>query len=401
MTSDTNSVSIHHVPTPDPTPDPVTTSLPALDDEVRPAFDSSDETTTPYPASTEAVGPSRARLIATVVLIALLVLGLLLWWGHHDADSVWLPVARLGARIGAVVAVGLFLVLWLLPQEDREVLGPRGPQVVMRWATCATIVWSLSATAELLLRYQDAVKAPIWRDVTGAGTFLLGSGEGALHTAHVVLTLLLLVLALRTPDTRGVSRFLAMAVVAIGTLPFILVYPQKGHLLPPSAALGDAAHVLGALLWTGGLIGLVVVLVLVDRAGTLPPSTTDGNVGGWGPCEQRRLDSLTRAVDAYSLLALVAALVVTLSGVLMAWATIGSWWPLRPPGQGVPETYLGLVVAKVVGTLVLLAAGYRHRTRTMPRLRRNERKAFMRLAVGEVGLMVAVMSLGVLLSFAH
>lgn len=405
MTSDTNAVPNHRVPEPSPEPIPKLGSELKDDaspgDELPPAHDPDEVVAAGRPTS---AGPSTAKITATVIGIALPVLGLLLWWStHQGTEAVWLPAARIAGRVGAVVTVGLFLVLWLLPEENRKVLGPRGTQLVMRWATCATVVWSGSAMLELLLRYQFATGTPIWSDVTQAGTFLLGSGEGTpLHTAHVVLTLGLLVLALRPPSTRAVSRFLALAVVAIGTLPFVLVYPLEGNIvLPPSAALGDAFHVLGALLWTGGLIGLVVVFVLVNRARTLPPSAANEDMAEWEPSKRQMLHSVTQAVDHYSLLALIAALVVTVTGVLMAEATIGSWWPFQPLREGVSSTYLRLVGLKVAGTFALLGAGYVHRTKTMTRLRRNDRTAFVRLAVGEVALMLAVMSLGVLLGFAH
>ena len=129
---------------------------------------------------------------------------------------------------------------------------------------------------------------------------------------------------------------------------------------------GIVVHVVAALLWTGGLAALLLH-VRGDRAALqvgipLQPSR---------PRLLRR-DGRLRDADGARDLAVVRGRIV--------------------------ERYAGIVAAKVGVLLALGLAGHRHRTRTFPRLRRGDPRAFLRLAAGEVVVMGAGLGLAAALA---
>jgi copper transport protein len=123
---------------------------------------------------------------------------------------------------------------------------------------------------------------------------------------------------------------------ALATLPAVLLtsaLTSHGAALPQGALSGitiDWLHIVGATAWVGGLIGLAVVAPSVWRAG------------------RSETDQLPRRVIArFGLFALLAALVVALSGALQGILELGSWAAV------LSSTYGQLVLVKV-GLLVAM-----------------------------------------------
>lgn len=332
------------------------------------------------------------------------------------AQGHLLVASRLGARAGAVVTVGLILALVLVKgEEDRRLLlGEQGTTTVLRLASVAAGLWCASATLEVGLRYQALEGEEIWEDMAASAGFLLGDGVGAIYALQAGVTFVLLgllVLALRAPRWGDVVRLLAMTVLAAATLPLLLVYKmvpagvdEDGNevlmLVPPSATISDAIHVLGALLWTGGLLGLLVALWLTWRSRTLPPRKGFTSATAASPKQREAQGVLAGAVERYSnLVALPAALLVTSSGLLMAWSTLRVWWPEDWRDDPKLKVYMALVLVKLAATLVLLAFGYVHRRWTIKRLKDGRPAHFAYLAGVEVTIMLLVVALGVLLVF--
>ena len=167
---------------------------------------------------------------------------------------------------------------------------------------------------------------------------------------------------------RRSSRTLAAVTALAGAL---------GALLPiaPSAlsgltrALPTATHVLGALIWIGGLIVLAT-------AGLLHRRTPTG-VGDWA-----------RTWERFSVLALWCVGAVIVSGAWLAWTHVGS------PSQLLTTPYGRHLTLKLVLVGVLLGAGAYNTRVLLPRLRAaradGDDRTTLRLAVHHFPAVVAL-----------
>jgi copper transport protein len=152
----------------------------------------------------------------------------------------------------------------------------------------------------------------------------------------------------------------------------LLVSGATGHsaaISPLYATPAKIAHLLTGALWFGGLIWLLTVDG-ADRAIL---------------AEARRVSSA----------ALVAVLVVSVSGVLQALLF------LPTPMDLVRTTYGAIVIAKAVGLLALVAFGAQHRFRSLPRLEGDlaTSRPFRVSLATELALMTVVIMLGGVLAY--
>ena len=160
---------------------------------------------------------------------------------------------------------------------------------------------------------------------------------------------------------------------ALATLPAVLLtsaITSHGAALPEGALLGiaiDWLHIVGATAWVGGLIGLLVCLPIVRTRAHAPGST----------------------IARFGRYALIASLLVLLSGALQAGLEVGSAAAL------VSTTYGELVLVKVglLAAMLLLALSneWRARRASPPGVSRGVRAE---LLVGVVVLGVAAMLSG-------
>ena len=107
------------------------------------------------------------------------------------------------------------------------------------------------------------------------------------------------------------------------------------------AVAGDLAHLAAVGVWVGGLVALLLVLPQLA-----------------GP------ESRVRLATRFSALALVAVVVVAVSGTVSGWQQVGELDLLFS------TTYGRLLVAKVVGFVGLVALGWTNRSRLLPALDR-------------------------------
>ena len=158
----------------------------------------------------------------------------------------------------------------------------------------------------------------------------------------------------------------ALSVLAV--LPLALAGHAAGSASHDTAVNSLAVHLVAAVLWVGGLLGLVVLRPLLGRG-------------------------LAVSVARYSTLAGWCFVLVALSGVQNAWIRLGSLSALGSP-------YGVLVLGKVLALGVLGVAGLQQRRLVVGRMATDEeaRGLFARLAVVEVVVMGAAFGLATALS---
>jgi putative copper export protein len=255
------------------------------------------------------------------------------------------------------------VLLFLGWPRPRDIAAPR------RAARLATV---LAIAAPLLL----AAHAAAWLVTVSPEHTLTADGVAAAvaggagrvelwRTALALLALWALVLARRP---RLALAFAVGALVASG---------GSGHpaaIDPRWAEPAKAAHLLAGAAWLGGVLWLLAV-----RGSPRDPA-----------------DGEAFAVEALrvSSVALAAALLVALSGAVQALLFLAS------PLDLVRSTYGAITLAKVTGTLALVAFGAYHRLRILPRVADAAVAGrFTRMLRAELAVMAVVVLLGGLLAY--
>ncbi|WP_030483257.1 cytochrome c oxidase assembly protein [Nocardioides aequoreus] len=325
------------------------------------------------PARTAVLVAVVATVVATTTATAALLLG-----GGAPAElpagiadpgraAGWaLRGVRLAGLLAAIVAVGSVLVA----------VGPGpGGTSPARWEECrrsarrAAAAWALAALVGYVLVVGDvAGAAPTALDPTLlARGWTTPAAAAQLATAAVAAGV-----ALASSASSSPARAPALlAACLLGALPV----PVAGHAGTASdggLALGGlVVHVGAALLWTGGLAGLLLHL-------------------------RSDVEGLAAGARRFSRLALGAYVALVGSGLVAASAAL----PFRGEGWSGPWTsgYAAVLAAKVVAVGVLGAIGAAHRRRTLPRLRAGETGIFVRLASVELVLMAAAAGLATALA---
>ena len=195
-------------------------------------------------------------------------------------------------------------------------------------------------------------------------------GEMMLVQAALAVTLALTAMALRHSQGRE-RRALAALTLALG-FGITLTPSLSGHASTAGnlAMAADAAHVIAAALWTGGLGFLVVALVL---------AVTD------------RWPLATRAVPRFSNMAVVAVAALLVAGVINGYLQVRTWSALWETEYGL------LLLAKIALVVPLLALGAYNNRYAVPRLKAGlasvlERRRFLQAAGVELLIMVAVVA---------
>lgn len=340
--------------------------------------------------SMAATGSGAARLAADP--------GALVRWG--------LPAAELVHNGALVVVMGaLLFAVGVVPpttgaRRRRGAAGmPPAPEhplftTTMRLAEAAAVLWTVAALAVLVLSYADVAGVSVGS--TGTEQLLhyaadIPAGQAQVATAVVAASVAVLVFGVRS--LLGLLLTLVLSGVAL------VAMALNGH----SAGGGDhmaavntlGLHVLGAGLWTGGLVVLARLSPLLSApeagTGTLPEGAARGRPG---TDVSRRVPVAAVVLRRFSAVAFGAFFLVLLSGTVNAALRIGSWEQLS-------SGYGRLVLVKTVLTLGLGLAGLAHRRWLIPALeagRLTARRAVWQLVLGELVVMGAVMGVAVALS---
>jgi len=275
-----------------------------------------------------------------------------------------LPVVRLLFDLSAVWVIGALVTALLLPLAGFT----DNAAATLRAAGWGAVVWAASAAVLLWLTLSDVLgltpSQVFSTDQLSGYVWQLSAGRGLLLVIGAGI-----VLAAYTRWTRtraGVSVLLAVAVLAL--LPILFA----GHSAVSSnhdlASSSLVVHVVGASVWVGGLVGVLLLL-------------------------SRRPSIIAEVLPRYSTLALVCFAAVAVSGLLNAW--------VRASGDvalWVTSGYGALLAVKITALVGLGYCGWLHRRHTVTDLVSGRPHAFARLATVEVLLMAATIGVAVALS---
>lgn len=295
--------------------------------------------------SAETAGARALRVAGPVVLVVAaaiaLVAGLLYGGGAAPLQVAdpgpfvrWgLPAAKLVVNLAAAGLVGsLVLALFALPADTPAFA--RSLDVASASAAVFTVASGLTAYLTFLDIF-NATPSAAAEFGQQLGRFLVGTEFGI---AWLVTTLAGAVLTVLTFAVRGWTATLLVAGLAVAALVPMATQghsgEETGHNIAVSALY---LHILGAAVWVGGLLLLVILRPTLDRV---------------------RLASLLRR---YSTLALAAFVVVALSGIARAAVGLLELRYLFSP-------YGAILAAKVVALVAIGVLGAMYRGRLITKV---------------------------------
>ena len=284
------------------------------------------------------------------------------------STRVGLPVVQALRDLSAVVTVGALVVATTCvppePGEDETLIaGVRARLVAV--AQLSATAWTAMSGLLIALVFSDASGSSIgaegfWQQAAffarsyELGQYLLwGAGLAALVAAGCATA----------SRIAPVGALAALAIVALW--PVALTGHATGALNHDEVVNLQMFHLVGIAVWAGGLVSLTLV-------------------------GHRLGPSLGTVARRYSTLAGWCAALVTASGLAGAW--------LRVPDVGsLVSTYGTLLALKLTAVILLLLAGWWHRRTLLAQLTGGRTRAFWRLVVLEVLVLLGAAALGVVL----
>jgi cytochrome c oxidase assembly factor CtaG/putative copper export protein len=288
-----------------------------------------------------AIGPA----ILVVAALAALVWGLVLGGGaapfaigDPGAFVRWgLPIATLAVNLTAACMVGsLVTALFTLKAGEREF------DAALDMASISAAVFTIAAAATGFFTFVNAFNPQLGLGPEfGAqlGRFLVETESGRVWLLTTVAGAALTVL---TFAVRSWTATLFVAILAVATLVPMGTQGHSGEEANHNAAvIALVLHIIAAAIWLGGLVLMVVIRPLVDRA------------------------KLAGAMARYSSIALAAFIVVAISGTVRAVIGVGAWDNLASP-------YGAILLVKIVALLALGVLGAWYRVRLIGALRQAQ-----------------------------
>ncbi len=244
-----------------------------------------------------------------------------------------LPLVSTVATLAASATVGLLgLAAFLVPERTST----ERRSTAVRYAALAGSLWAGSALLEVLFTFASLAGTPLSSPDLPSQ---LISFTWTLETTRVLLisALVAVVVAVSAAFT---TRRAPMAWLAVLTLAAVVILALTGHAAGSSshedAVNSLGVHLLGVVVWVGGLIALVTM--------------------------RRGLGSdLGATVARYSTVALWCFALVTVTGVQQAWIRLGSF-------GAVATSYGAIVALKTLALVVLGVLGWFHRRSIATRL---------------------------------
>jgi cytochrome c oxidase assembly factor CtaG/putative copper export protein len=275
--------------------------------------------------------------------------------------EVLLTLSKYLTFLSSFAFVGLLLAMSVLTLNNDGNLS-NNSLALRRKASLIGLVWFFSSftyiiatLADILgVRFLDALDMTTVRSFVSEiliARYLLAQTLVAFIAGYIILRLKRVIPTL----------FLLLASLVAIAAPALESHSASGgsHALATGSML---LHVAGLTLWVGGLIALIFI-----------------------SSEDRKM-----AVPRFSVMALWAAIVVVLSGLINAWARLNfreAW----------DTTYARVIILKTILTGALLFMGYLHRKNLSLR-EKIDWRGLTRLITAEVALMAAVTAIGTWLS---
>ncbi|WP_345800914.1 cytochrome c oxidase assembly protein [Microbacterium sp. AZCO] len=289
---------------------------------------------------------SRALRAAGPVILVAVALVALVWglaYGGGAAPLVlgdpgpfvrWgLPAATMFVNLSAAGMVGALVVaLFALKAGEREF------DTALDVASISAAVFTIAAALTGFLTFLDSFNPEVSAAPEfGAqlGRFLVDTELGRTWLITTIAGAALTVLAFAV---RGWTATFFVAILAIAALVPMGTQGHSGEEANHNAAvMALVLHMIGAAVWLGGLVLLVVIRPLVNR------------------------DGIATAMGRYSSIALAAFVVVAISGTARAVIGVGAWSNLASP-------YGVILLVKVVALLAIGVLGALYRRRSIARL---------------------------------
>jgi putative copper resistance protein D len=265
------------------------------------------------------------------------------------------------AYLSSFIVVGFLLAFTFLLINKEGSLQEVSLKLRQR-ASIFALFWFLSSTVFLITTFANILDTTFVDalDMTSLQSFVTQVTLGKYLFAQTVAAFFVGYLLLRVRRVIPMMALLLISIIAIAA-PALESHSVSGgsHALATGSML---LHVIGLSLWVGGLFALTFI-----------------------PIDDRKI-----AIQRFSVMALWAAIVVVLSGVVNAWARLNfkdAW----------DTTYARVIILKALLAAVLIFIGYLHKKNLAQKSEINW-AILTRLIGYEVLLMAAITAIGIWLS---
>ncbi len=315
-------------------------------------------------ARPEVGGTSRRPSLLPLGLLAAAVAALAAGWSGAAAPLAladpgplvrWgIPAVEAIATISASVTIGLLgMAVFIVPERARTTRRIDAA----RLAGMTAAVWTVAATLRVLLVFADLAGMPLTSDgfLQQFFRFVWELETTRVYLLNAILALVVSLGALRARGRSAMGWALTAALTAV--LILALIGHAAGAASHETAVNALAVHLLGVVVWVGGLAGLAVLRPTLGA--DLPVS-----------------------LSRYSTLALWSFVAVTLTGAQQAWIRVGSLAALG-------TSYGLIVVAKTLALVALGVFGWTYRRRVIAAIGSDpgSRALFARLVIAELAVM--------------
>jgi len=294
---------------------------------------------------------------------------------------------------GALMFAAIILPRWTkMPRRGKQ--PPEDAQQhpaytrAIKIASVTSVIWTFSALAQIIFTYSDVAGMPVntsqgFSDGMLDYVLAIAVGRAWFWMTIIAAVVTSLVFALRSPTGMAWGAGISL----VGVVPLALIGHSSSGDDHFAAVNSIGLHLLGVLLWVGGLILLAMLApTLVGTSQLKPKVKTD-----------HTQPLVYTVLSRYSAVAGVAIFLVAGSGVANAAIRMETIEHFFSP-------YGLMVVLKAVLTIVLGLIGLAHRVRVIPRLKTgtaqppaNARRTLWQLIAVEVVIMVGVMVTATLL----
>lgn len=278
-----------------------------------------------------------------------------------DLTRYGLPIAQFVHELAVIAVVGLLFIRLLAPETSAA--AAHLAIMTTRWSW----VWAGSTLLWIIFTMSDLIGVPV-SALPGRGEMvLIVAGTGRILTEMATLWVALALALFAERFTARIQTGAMMLIALAGLLPNALTGHAGHHASPTLAVFTLAVHIVGAAIWAGALLALVL------------------HLRGF-PAELRR------ALPRFSTVALICVVAIGISGVIESAITLDGWAGLWQTDRG------HLILAKSMALVVLAGIGYWHRRRTVHRAIDGRLLPLLRLAGLELALMGATIGIAVALS---